>query len=87
MDGTVRLWDDRGKPLGFLSCKKGYPWGLQFDPRTSLLVVAYSDRIRIWDIATQQEVSAAMEGLFRRGRTAQLRREKRSLRGFPEPNI
>jgi serine/threonine protein kinase/WD40 repeat protein len=64
LDGITRLWDDRGTLLGLLECKKSRAWGLKFDRQSSLLLVGYSDRIRIWDIDAQQEVSPAMRGSY-----------------------
>jgi WD40 repeat protein len=60
-DGRIRLWDRGGSPLGVLECKNGPARAIQFDPKTSLLLVAYSDGMRFWDIGSRQEVSPAME--------------------------
>jgi hypothetical protein len=62
LDGAVRLWDDRGNPLGVLECKEGHAWGMRLDPKTSLLVVEYWGLIRIWDVASQQQVGPAIDG-------------------------
>ncbi len=64
-------------PMGALDQKNGYPEDIAFDPSSSLLVVGMTDeprvevagicrwtplqRIRIWDLASQREVSPAIE--------------------------
>jgi serine/threonine protein kinase/WD40 repeat protein len=64
LDGAVRLWDAHGNPLGVLQCKEGHAWGMRFDPKTSLLVVDYWGPVRVWDVASQQQVGPAVEGSF-----------------------
>lgn len=61
MDGVVRVWDERGAPRGMLN-KCGHVEGLLFHPSRLLLVVSTGDEMRLWDVASQQDVVSAMAG-------------------------
>jgi hypothetical protein len=61
-------------PAGSLILKNGYAWDLAFHPNGSLLMVSFTDqkdsnnqsrpgKIRIFDVASLQEVSPAVKGL------------------------
>jgi WD40 repeat protein len=68
---------NRRAPVGVLEQKNGYPEDIAFAPNRSLLVVGMTDeprvsvdgicrwtplqRIKVWDLASQQEVSPAIE--------------------------
>ncbi len=75
LDSTVRLWDaGRSTPLGTVDLKDNYPHYIVFSPNGSLLLIAFAKitnlfghdpsppmKIRIWDVAAQQEVIPGIE--------------------------
>ncbi len=72
-DGTVRLWEvGSGTPAGVLRLTTGLAWALAFHPNEQLLLVSlgnpedlwtldYSDKIKVFDITSLQEVSPAFK--------------------------
>jgi WD40 repeat protein len=63
IDDTVRLWDTRsGTLLGVLVQKNNEQTGIGFHPNGLFLLVSDLDRLRVWDVYTQQKASPVMDG-------------------------